>query len=67
MIGEAIKNYRRKMDMTQREFAKKLGVYQPMVADWESGRKEPKLFYAICIADMLNISLDELVGRTVAK
>ena len=51
--------------MKQGEFAEKLGVNQCLVSWWECDRTVPSLFFAITIADALNISLDELVGRTV--
>lgn len=66
-IGESIKKHRQDADMKQCDFAKKIGVNQCVVSWWESGKIMPSLFSAIAIADALNISLDELVGRTVAS
>ena len=41
MYSEAIKNLRKKMILTQREFAKMLGVSFGTVNRWESGKYEP--------------------------
>lgn len=64
-IGKSIRKHRRDAGMKQGEFAEKLGVNQCLVSWWECDRTVPSLFFAITIADALNISLDELVGRTV--
>lgn len=66
-IGKSIKRHRQERDMRQCDLAKALGVNQCVVSFWESERCEPTLFYAICLADVFGITLDELVGRTVAK
>lgn len=41
MYSEAIKNLRKKMILTQIEFAKMLGVSFGTVNRWESGKYEP--------------------------
>ncbi len=41
MYSEAIKNLRKKMILTQTEFAKMLGVSFGTVNRWESGKYEP--------------------------
>ena len=41
MYSEAIKNLRKKMILTQAEFAKMLGVSFGTVNRWESGKYEP--------------------------
>lgn len=41
MYYEAIKNLRKKMILTQTEFAKMLGVSFGTVNRWESGKYEP--------------------------
>lgn len=41
MYFEAIKNLRKKMILTQTEFAKMLGVSFGTVNRWESGKYEP--------------------------
>ncbi|MCD6402627.1 helix-turn-helix domain-containing protein [bacterium] len=40
-LGEKIKQKRLKLRLTQKEFAKKLGVNVDTIADWEAGRHKP--------------------------
>lgn len=62
-IGERIKEKREELGMTQSKFARKVGMSRQCVSYIENGRFEPRLFSAICIADVLEITLDELCGR----
>jgi len=41
MIGERIKALRKKLGISQAEFASKLDVSQPIVVAWENGSKSP--------------------------
>lgn len=66
-IGERIRRYRRERGMKQIDLAKKIGINQCVISSWENEKSEPRLFYAMCISDAFGITLDELVGRTVAK
>lgn len=66
-LGQSIKNARNKKGITQAELAAKIGVYQATLSYWETDRNCPSLLFAICIADVLEMTLDELVGRTVKK
>lgn len=40
-IGERIKVLRRKLDITQEEFAQKLGTTRNTITNYEAGRREP--------------------------
>lgn len=63
-IGQAIKKARKSKGYTQAKVAKKLGVAQTTITYWETDRFSPCLMLAICLADVLGITLDELVGRS---
>jgi len=65
--GQAIKKARKRKGFTQAKVAAKLGVAQTTISFWETDRFYPSLMLAICLADVLGITLDELVGRTVKK
>ena len=62
--GQALKKARRSKNLTQAELAAKIGVAQITVSFWETDRNSPCLIFLISLADVLGISLDELVGRT---
>lgn len=63
-IGQSIKNARKSRGVKQKELAEMIGTNPITVCVWETDRCYPQLLMAICTADALNISLDELVGRT---
>lgn len=63
-IGQSIKLARESRGIKQIELAQMIGTNQVTVSLWETDRVYPRLIMFICVADALNISLDELVGRT---
>lgn len=52
----------RKRNMTQQELAGKLGHHYNVVGTWTRGNKTPSLKNLIELADVLDISLDQLCG-----
>ena len=62
-IAESIKNARKKKYLTQTELAKRVGVTHASISFWENGINIPNVKDCWRIADELNISIDELVGR----
>ena len=66
-LGQNIKMLREERGMTQQKLARKAGISQISITSWETDKYEPSLFSAILLADAFKITLDELVGRTVAK
>ena len=61
---ENLKYYRTEKGMTKASFAKKLGLIYTTYDNYERGTVEPKVSTLIKIADILNISTDDLLGRT---
>ena len=59
-IGENIRNYRRKQDLTQEEFAECLGVSYQSVSRWENGSTYPDIELLPAISKLLGITVDEL-------
>lgn len=62
-----LKNYRLATNRTQREMAEFLGISERGYRNYEIGAREPNLSTLIQIADILDISLDDLVGRNFSK
>ena len=58
-----IKKIRKQKGIKQEELAEALGVKKSFVSRIENDRKQLPLKRAIEIADYLDISLDELIGR----
>lgn len=60
-VGENIKNIRKKNNITQEELAEKLNVTRQAVSNWENGKSEPDIETLTKIAQIFDISIDELV------
>ncbi len=60
---EMLKEQREKLGLSQSMVAKKIGTSHQNISRWESGKILPNIYFCIKLADLYNISLDELVGR----
>lgn len=67
MIADKIKELREKKHMSQSELADKLNVKQQTVGSWEIGRTDPSLDIQNKIADIFEVTLDYLNGRSSSK
>ncbi len=54
---------RRRMNLSQEELAEKCQVSRQAIAKWESGDSVPTIEKLVLLADLYELSLDELVGR----
>lgn len=63
--GEKVKNERIKRGLSQEELGKILGVTKVSVCGYEKGTRTPTLETFIHLLDVLELSPDELLGRTV--
>lgn len=61
-IGENISRYRREQNMTQDEFAIRLGVTPQAVSKWERGCSLPDITLVAEICKLLKIQADRLLG-----
>lgn len=59
-IGKKIRSYRIKMNMTQEELGKKLDTKKATISNYETGYRTPKQDDLFRIANVLNISIDDL-------
>ena len=62
-LGERIVMLRKEKELTQSELAMLCGLPRQTICNYERDKRDPCLLNAICIADVLDISLDRLVGR----
>ncbi|MBR4881186.1 MAG: helix-turn-helix transcriptional regulator [Clostridia bacterium] len=67
LIGENIRNYRKKNDLTQEELANRLGVTYQSVSRWENGSTYPDLELLPAISEVLEVTVDELLGMPQAE
>ena len=63
--GEAFKEQREKLGLSQSMLAKKIKTSHQNISRWESGKILPSIDFCVKLADLYGISLDELVGRDI--
>lgn len=61
MIAENIKHFREEKKMSQAELAERLNVTRQAVSNWECGKTEPDIETLHKIADILEITIEELI------
>ena len=60
-FSKIIKKLRIKNNLTQKEFAEKLGVTYQAVSKWENGKNMPDILLLREISNIFNINMDELL------
>jgi len=63
IIGKAIKDNRKDRGLSQQALAKIIGVTHAAISYWENGVNIPNVLDIWKVADALNMSIDELIGR----
>ena len=61
-LGETIKEYRLKANMTQEFVAEALCVSRQAVSKWESGKSDPSTSNLIALAKLFGISPEEIIN-----
>lgn len=64
-IGQSIKKIRKDKGYTLDVLGAKSGVSLGALSRWERDEADPRVTMLWCIADILEVSLDELVGREI--
>lgn len=68
ITGTTIKTLREKQNMTQAQMAEKLCISDKTISKWETGRGLPDISMLESIADVLKVSIPELLtGETVTN
>ena len=62
-----IKELREDHDITQKEIAEQLGLYQEQYRRYENGKTTVPLWFAIEIAKYYNVTLDYVAGLNQVK
>ena len=66
-FAERLKTLRKQVQLTQAQIAEKLDISQQAYASWERGVKKPTQENLVKIAQVLNVSVDYLVGNSEDK
>lgn len=61
-IGERLTLYRRRQKLTQKELAKLAGISVSTMSRYERDEIKPPVYICKCLADILNVSLDRILG-----
>ncbi|VBB06492.1 Hypothetical protein LUCI_1725 [Lucifera butyrica] len=64
MFAERLKMLRTGKGITQEELARLCGVRQQTIGGWETGRTQPDQKSIVYLADLFDVSIDFLFGRT---
>lgn len=64
---EAILELRKKLNISQDEFARRLSVTRQAVSRWENGDTIPNIDTLKLIAETFEVSVDYLLGHTVGQ
>lgn len=62
-IADNIRFFRKANNLTQEELSKQLGGSKNLVSNYENGISTPDIYTLVKLADIIDITLDELVGR----
>lgn len=62
-IAENIKHLRKNAGYTQEKFANEVGIKRSVVGAYEEGRAEPRLQTLMKIAEVLNVTADDLISK----
>ena len=62
-LEEQIKHYRKRAGLSQEKMAEKIGVSRQAITKWENGTGTPDILNLMAIADLFQISVDELLSN----
>lgn len=63
VFAQNLKDLREKMEISQREVARRLQMQPTAISAYERGEKLPTVENLVKIADFFDVSTDELLGR----
>jgi transcriptional regulator with XRE-family HTH domain len=62
-MAALIRKFRKAAGLSQQQLAERVGTTLHAVYMWERGTRTPHLTHVVCLADVLDVTIDELVGR----
>ena len=63
LVGESIRRFRRQKKMSQDTLAAELGLLRQTISAYERGISLPDLYILMAMADLFEVTVDELIGR----
>lgn len=62
-FAENLKYYRKQAGLTQSQLAAHFNSYKSLISNYENGKNVPDIFKMWELADIFDVTIDELVGR----
>ena len=66
-FGQRFSRLRKKLGLKQEDIAEKVNISSQAVSKWENDLSAPDISTLPILADILNVSLDELLGREIVQ
>lgn len=66
-MGTRLKEVRDKLDMTQEQFARSLGMSRPSLANIEAGRQDVPTHFLVAVNRLYGVSVNWLLGLPEAS
>lgn len=66
-LAQNLERLRTEHQLTQEELAKRVGVSQPAIAQYERGTATPRLYVTIRLAAALSTTVEELISEKEDK
>ena len=63
LVSQNIKHLRKKLGLTQEQFAEKIGIKRSLLGAYEEGRADPRLNNLLNMAKEFNVSVDVLISK----
>lgn len=67
LISDNIKYLRKKLGLTQEQFAEQIGIKRSLLGAYEEGRADPRINNLINIAELCNTSVDLIISKDVSR
>lgn len=67
MLTQRLMKLRKEKKKTQDDVATFLGISRPAYGNYENGKREPDLETLTKLADYFDVSMDYLIGRSIAR
>lgn len=64
VFQDRLRQERESNHLTQRDMAERIGITQPSYIRYENGKSEPTLENLVHIAEILDVSIDYLLGKS---
>ena len=66
-LSKNIYNLRKKNGISQEKLAEQIGVSRQTISNWELGETSPNSEQLLLLANILNVSLDELLDNEITN